>query len=283
MNDTLFSTWNSNSNSTKEITWTETDSNSGLMNENLVDDNLGTAMWKRQNGNQNTRWKDQSNDLYKQMNNKLTMNNNINLNNVNLMNNQTCANNLNAPMQNGFSTASPGVLRIPSANSMTNQNKLDQWNKVQTMQPNNPMNKQWFDQSSNLNNNNNINGQQPNGMFWNDQPANNNAQLNWNKSNMNNNDDWNSKLKKEIIMQSHQFRVLADKGFRKENIEAALRNSNMNLKDAIDELRADVLKENCNDLDKRKNSFNHPSSLPPNSSISNRNTSQFNNQMSQVN
>jgi len=304
MNDTLFSTWNSNS--TKENAWQDND---GMMNED--GDSLGTQMWRKQNGAQNTRWKDpmhdQSNDLLfnKMNNNKMNMNVNMN------MTNQTCANNLNSPMQNGFSnTASPGVLRIPSSvNSMTNQNKVDQWNKVQTMQPNNSISKQpWLDQNSVGGNNflGNLNaiannGQQQaqhqqqqlqNGVgsqFWNsaaDQSVTANAQLNWNKgqqqmNNNNNNDDWNSELKKEMIMQSHQFKVLADRGFRKENIEVALRNSNMNLKDAIDELRADVLKETSNDLDKRKNSFN-PSSLPPNSSINNRNTSQFNNQISQI-
>lgn len=228
----------------------------------------GTALWNKRPGGPNAgRWMED--DL---LMNKPKLNN---------MTNQSCANginlnlNLNAHMQNGFQSASPGVLRIPSANSMNS--------KLQGMQPNAKA-AGWLEQTGcpwpQEAKNGLANGPTGNGMFWNE-PS--NAQLagQWNKSGLNSaENDW--KLKKEMIMQSHQFKVLADKGFRKENIEAALRNSNMNIKDAIDELRADVLKENCNDLDKRKNSaFNHPSSLPPNSSISNRNTSQFSNQMSQ--
>lgn len=254
-NDSLFSTWK--------------DSND--LNED------GTALWNKLQGGggQNARWKEDD-----MLMNKSKLNN---------MTNQ-CANginlnlNLNAHMQNGFSSASPGVLRIPSANSMNNS-------KLQ-MQPNAKAGGNWLDGGGQSNsgwsneNKNGLNGQPNNGLLWNE-----NAQQvanNWNKPNLNamnnNNDDW--KLKKEMIMQSQQFKVLADKGFRKENIEAALRNSNMNIKDAIDELRSDILKENINqtmnDFEKRKNSaFNHPSSLPPNSSISNRNTSQFSNQMSQ--
>lgn len=229
----------------------------------------GTSLWnKRQNGGQaNARWKeDNNNDL---LSNKTKMNN---------MTNQ-CANgiNLNAHMQNGFSSASPGVLRLPSENSINKLQHQQQQQSIQQTNLSSKLNNNWLDQTGGWNetnqiNNKNLNNGQANGMFWNSNAANtdSNAQSNW-----------NNKPKDNMIMQSYQFKVLADKGFKKENIETALRNSNMNIKDAIDELRADVLKENCNDLDKRKNSgFNHTSSLPPNLSISNRNTSQFN-QMSQ--
>jgi len=170
----------------------------------------------------------------------------------NKMNNLTnsCANSNNAHMQNnGFSTTSPGVLRAPNVNT-------NQINKVQTI-------------NNSITINNNPNNQ--NGMFWNDQ-TNNQLNNNWNKSN---------NLNKEMILRSNEFKILLEKGFKKENVEIALRNSNMNMKDAIDELRVESLKENGNDLDRRKNSgFNNTSSLPPNSSI-NRNTSQFN-QMPQI-
>ena len=263
-NDALFSNWKDSSG------WHDpAEANAMLMND-LNED--GTALWNNKRpagGGQNARWKEDGVDLL--MMNKSKLNN---------MTNQ-CANginlnlNLNAHMQNGFSSASPGVLRIPSANSLNN--------KMASMQPN-PNSKagNWLDSQSTggwpNEPKNGLNGQTNNGMFWNE-PTSNAPHLsnNWNKLNLNM-DDWK---KKEMIMHSQQFKVLSDKGFRKENIETALRNSNMNMKEAIDELRADVLKENCNDLEKRKNSFNHPSSLPPNSSISNRNTSQFSNQMSQ--
>lgn len=265
-NDAMFSTWKESSG------WHDAAEANAMLND-LNED--GTALWnKRPAGPNAGRWKEDGNDLL--MMNKSKLNN---------MTNQ-CANginlnlNLNAHMQNGFSSASPGVLRIPSANSMNN--------KLQAMQANpnskagnwlEPSNSAWPNENKNGLANGPANGS--GGMFWNEPSNTQQLASNWNKSNLNSNDnDW--KLKKEMIMQSHQFKVLADRGFRKENIETALRNCNMNIKDAIDELRADVLKENCNDLDKRKNStYNHPSSLPPNSSISNRNTSQFSNQMSQ--
>lgn len=224
-------TWNSNS--VKDYGgWSEQDPNS-IVNDNLNDD--GTALWnsnKRQNGGTNPRWKD--NDLLLKQNKP----------NNNLTN--QCANGGFNAQNNNFSTSPAGVLRLPNS-----ANSIQSVNKVQTLPQASAVN--WNDQKNQLNSNN-LNGTaQLNNMFWSNDS--NNAQLNsnWgNKINNVNQDDWNNKLKKEMILGSQQFKLLIEKGFRKDSIEAALRNSNMNIKDAIEELRADALKENSNDLDKRK-------------------------------
>jgi trinucleotide repeat-containing gene 6 protein len=140
-------------------------------------------------------------------------------------------------------------------------------------------------------------------MHWNNGHKNQNGSMSGNS--MADSSEWaHSKrrmVNREMILSSNQYRILVEMGFKKDDVENALRTCNMNLEETLEELRTIALRETNFDAERQKVSdlttevlsalsnstrfltscciqapFNHASNLPMNSGMGNRNNSMVN-------
>jgi len=143
------------------------------------------------------------------------------------------------------------------------QNKALIWQKEENKQRNNSQAiinnvEQWKKYSLNgaqqINNGNNKGN-------WNNELIDGNvpgtsSNLAWNNDpNSADDSDWTKnkrKLTKEMIASSSPFRILVEMGFKEEDVENSLRNTNFNLQESIEELRLNTLKETGVEIDRRK-------------------------------
>jgi trinucleotide repeat-containing gene 6 protein len=176
--------------------------------------------------------------------------------------------------------SSPGVLRIPSnvqkeswkqpgkpfvAPGKFNQNfgpvKKGNWNDQEAEKPSfSAPNTGPMQSGSNWSENATL--------YWNKQKRNyaagqagnsgqfaSNGNQGWNDGQFVNTGDWGSlkskPLSREMILASNQYKMLVDQGFKKDEVENALRQCNMNIDETIDELRSNVMRDMDLDLDKR--------------------------------
>jgi trinucleotide repeat-containing gene 6 protein len=159
----------------------------------------------------------------------------------------------------GLLPSSPGMIRLPNNNMSNNPSKANEWSSKQS----NPRSSSsWVDHSSRESNSWGDNNQDPRTRnnwgdshshgdhlspsspqgYWGQRnnSVNSNTTNSWSDGQVVDTSSWSGKQKpltKEMIWASKQFRILTEQGFKKEEAEHALRSCNMNLEEAMNELR----------------------------------------------
>lgn len=266
-NEGSIGTWNSsmiNNGVKKESNnWGDDSDCHGLGMAGAVDD--GTNLW---GGNKQSQHQSQSQMGQQHQRNNMRWNDDLGMNDGRMKTPNGPQNNMNNNMmmmssgsgQFGGPT-SPGRMmgNNMKPNGMNKANMNNQANNSNSWNNNDMNNANWNDYSKA--------GQIPSSGgnahskagagVWND-----NASMHWNGHKNQNggsvadSNEWsNSKrrmVNREMILSSNQYRILVEMGFKKEDVENALRTCNMNLEDTLEELRPISVREASFDADRQK-------------------------------